>query len=60
MSEKMGKDMFAPHQWSGKSVGMIALKNKDDDEPTYTGAGWFVAGEESESYIIPAMVEHSS
>jgi hypothetical protein len=23
----------------GKSVGMIALKNKDDDEPTHTGTG---------------------
>jgi S1-C subfamily serine protease len=36
----------------GKSVGMTALKNKDDDEPTYTGTGWFVAKEESESYIM--------
>jgi hypothetical protein len=24
---------------------MIALKNKDDYEPTYTGTGWFVAKE---------------
>ena len=31
---------------------MIALKNKDDDEPTYTGTGWLVAKEESESYIM--------
>jgi hypothetical protein len=23
----------------GKSVGMISLKNKDDDEPTNTGTG---------------------
>jgi S1-C subfamily serine protease len=36
----------------GKSVGMISLKNKDDDEPTNTGTGWFVAKEESESYIM--------
>jgi S1-C subfamily serine protease len=35
-----------------KSVGMIALKNKDDDEPTNTGTGWLVAKEESESYIM--------
>ena len=31
---------------------MIALKNKDDDEPTNTGTGWLVAKEESESYIM--------
>ena len=35
-----------------QSVGMISLKNKDDDEPTYTGTGWLVAKEESESYIM--------
>jgi S1-C subfamily serine protease len=35
-----------------KSVGVISLKNKEDDEPTYTGTGWFVAKEESESYIM--------
>jgi hypothetical protein len=35
-----------------KSVVMSALKNKDDDEPTNTGTGWFVAKEESESYIM--------
>jgi S1-C subfamily serine protease len=31
---------------------MISLKNKDDDEPTYTGTGWLVGKEESESYIL--------
>jgi hypothetical protein len=35
-----------------KSVVMSALKNKDDDEPTNTGTGWFVAKEEGESYIM--------
>ena len=35
-----------------KSVFKTALKNKDDDEPTNTGTGWFVAKEESESYIM--------
>ena len=35
-----------------KSVVMTALKNKDDDEPTNTSTGWFVAKEESESYIM--------
>jgi S1-C subfamily serine protease len=34
-----------------KSV-ITALKNKDDDEPTNTGTGWFVSKEESKSYIM--------
>ena len=35
-----------------ESVCMISVKNKDDDGLTYTGSGWLVAKEESESYIM--------